>query len=64
MEDKKWLSFEKTGRVTDYLTYCQSSIGKYAEYETDSQGRRGNIYGADVHSDRNNSEYDASGRRR
>ena len=34
MEDKKWLSFEKTGRVTDYLTYCQSSIGKYAEYET------------------------------
>lgn len=62
MEDKKWLSFEKTGRVTDYLTYCQSSIGKYAEYETDSQGRRGNIYGADVHSDRNNSECDASGR--
>ena len=46
MEDKKWLSFEKSGRVSDYLTYCRSSIGKYADYETDSQGRSGMIYGA------------------
>ena len=45
MEDKKWLSFEKSGRVSDYLTYCRSSIGKYADYETDSQGRSGMIYG-------------------
>lgn len=62
MEDKKWLSFEKSGRVSDYLTYCRSSIGKYADYETDSQGRSGMIYGADLHSDRNDSEYDAGGR--
>ena len=46
MEDKKWLSFEKSGRVSDYLTYCRSSIGKYADYETD----------------RNDPEYDAGGR--
>ena len=62
MEDKKWLSFEKSGRVSDYLTYCRSSIGKYADYETDSQGRSGMIYGADLHSDRNDPEYNAGGR--
>lgn len=62
MEDKKWLSFEKSGRGSDYLTYCRSSIGKYADYETDSQGRSGMIYEADLHSDRNDPEYDAGGR--
>ena len=53
---------EKSGRVSDYLTYCRSSIGKYADYETDSQGRSGMIYEADLHSDRNDPEYDAGGR--
>ena len=62
MEDKKWLSFEKSGRVSDYLTYCHSSIGKYADYETYSQGRSGNVYWADLHSDRNDPEHDAGGR--
>ena len=62
MEDKKWLSFEKSGRVSDYLTYCHSSIGKYADYETYSQGRSGNVYGEDLHFDRNDPEHDAGER--
>ena len=23
---KKWLSFEKSGRVSDYLTYCRKAV--------------------------------------
>lgn len=62
MEEKEWLCFEKSGRVSDYLAYCQSSIGKYAEYGTDSQGRSGNLDGADMYSDRDDTKYDAGWR--
>ncbi|MCD8232130.1 MAG: hypothetical protein LUD14_10060 [Clostridiales bacterium] len=34
MKESEWLRFEKSGRVADYLTYCQSDAGKYSEYET------------------------------
>ena len=34
MEEKEWLCFEKSGRISDYLAYCRSSAGKYSEYET------------------------------
>ena len=63
MEDKDWLCFEKSGLVADYLTYCQSSIGKYAEYGVDnSRGRSVKQNGADLYSDRNDTKYDAGGR--
>ena len=34
MEEKEWLCFEKSGKVSDYLTYCQSSSGRFSEYGT------------------------------
>ncbi len=34
MKENEWLRFEKSGRVSDYLIYCQSDTGKYSEYET------------------------------
>ena len=62
MEDKSWLSFEKSGLVSDYLNYCKSSVGKYAEYKAENQGRSVEENGADVYFDRNDSKYDAGGR--
>ncbi|MEI3340015.1 MAG: hypothetical protein V8R80_08815 [Eubacterium sp.] len=62
MEEKSWLSFEKSGLVEDYLQYCKSSIGKYADYETDGAGRSVGQDGADMYSDWNDFKYDACGR--
>ncbi|MCC8028224.1 MAG: hypothetical protein LIO75_00185, partial [Lachnospiraceae bacterium] len=37
MREKEWVSFEKSGRVSDYLTYCQSSTGKFSEFGADTE---------------------------
>lgn len=62
MEDKNWLSFEKSGLVADYLQYCASSVGKYADYETKDRGRSVEEHGADLYPDRDDTECDAGGR--
>lgn len=60
MEEKEWLCFEKSGKVSDYLAYCQSSAGRYSEYEAAVTGRCEKQDGADVYSDGNGIE-DSSG---
>ena len=62
MEEKSWLCFEKSGLVSDYLDYCKSSVGKYAEYETDSRERSVRQDGADLYFDGDDTKYDAGGR--
>ncbi len=62
MEEKEWLCFEKSGRISDYLAYCRSSAGKYSEYETAVARRCEEQDGADLCSDGDGAE-DGSGRR-
>ena len=39
LADKEWICFEKSGRVTDYLAYCQSVACRYSEFESEKTGR-------------------------
>lgn len=61
MEDKEWLRFEKSGRIADYLTYCQSSVGRFTDFGTDRQGDERVTNGTDVYSDRNDPEFRSGG---
>ena len=42
---KNGLSFEKSGRVSDYLTYCRSSIGKYADMRPTARKKWNDLWG-------------------
>lgn len=62
MEDKEWLCFEKSGRVSDYLAYCHSGVGKFTEYETADSRRCEKEDGADMYPDGNDTEFRSGGR--
>lgn len=61
MEEKEWLCFEKSGKVSDYLTYCQSSPGRFSEYDTAVARRCEEQNGTDLCTDGDGAE-DSSGR--
>ncbi len=51
MEDKElWTTFEKTGRIVDYLNYKHLYGGEYKDYYTNDKE---NAFEPDSHSDRN-----------
>lgn len=55
MEDKElWTTFEKTGRIVDYLNYKHLYEGEYKDYFTkDKEQEAGEKQGeSDSHSDR------------
>ena len=56
MEDKElWTTFEKTGRIVDYLNYKNLYEGEYKDYYTNGKEQTaGERTGeSDSHSDRN-----------
>ncbi len=56
MEDKElWTTFEKTGRIVDYLNYKHLYEGEYKDYYTNGKEQAvGEKQGeSDSHSDRN-----------
>lgn len=61
MRDKEWICFEKSGRVSDYLAYCQSSTGKFSEFGADTE-RCERQDGADLYSDGNDHKDCTGGR--
>ncbi len=62
MKEQEWLCFEKSGRVSDYLTYCQSSAGKFCEYEAKDSERCERQDGADLYPDRDDFKVRSGGR--
>lgn len=61
MEEKDWMCFEKSGRVSDYLAYCQSSQGRFSGYDTNDVRRGEEQDGADLCPDGDGAE-NSSGR--
>ncbi len=61
MEEKDWMCFEKSGRVSDYLAYCQSSRGKFSGYDASNTRRGEEQDGADLYDDGDGAE-NSSGR--
>lgn len=56
MKEKEWLCFEKSGRVSDYLNYCQSNAGRLGGYGDEDTKRCGRQDGADLYTDRYDTE--------
>ena len=62
MEEKEWLCFEKSGKVSDYLAYCPSSSGRFSEYGTAAVRRCEEQDGAGLCPDRDGAEDSPGGR--
>ena len=61
MEDKElWTTFEKTGRIVDYLNYKHLYGGEYKDYYTNDKDQTvgEEAFEPDSHSDRNHTVRD------
>lgn len=59
MYDKNWMKFEQSGKVSDYLSYCEKIQNRYATDRQDVRNEDENIDGAELYTDRYGSDFHA-----
>lgn len=60
-EDKNWMKFERSGRVADYLRYCQQSRNCYGFDSQSVRNEDDKNDGAELYTDRYGSDFHAGG---
>ena len=61
-EDKDWMKFEQSGRVSDYLEYCAKSRNRWESDSPENRNEDDETDGAQLYADGYGADFHAGGR--